>query len=365
MEGRPEWNLTPDVREAVGILDQAAKLHIKSVDDFIRQDGLFGKQKYSPRAIALANAIQKLNPVDLTKAARRYAQDANFAAGGDNLFGGNPAPEGSFEEAFGSGKQEFEKGRTKLMRPFSNVPFDELDPNLTKEDVLRNSQVFYRPGPAGYKGIVYVNGHARDILTHVGRVHTDNDWDGLWLRGPAAKRVMKRLETAITKDRYGIDAVKPLYDLRQALAQSIHDTGGALIVDAGHGQTFRNVRDTLRHELHHAHETDLSPEATREFLKNPLAQVAKKALRARGYRNDPVELASEIGAHLQGDPSGAALRLSPKEAELLWKRYAQYHPGELQFDWMHPKLREAAREATSQSRSSVLGKPRPPGEGSP
>lgn len=100
VEGRGEWNLTPDVQSALEILQRAQSHSVKNVSDFIQQDGLFGAQKYSERAQALANAIQKLNPNELTRAARQYAGDSNFEAGGANLFGANPTPESSFADSF-------------------------------------------------------------------------------------------------------------------------------------------------------------------------------------------------------------------------------------------------------------------------
>jgi hypothetical protein len=101
VQGRGEWNLTPDMREAVNLLHQAQSLGVKSVDDFIKQDGLFGAQKYSEHAQQLARAVQKLNPNELVSAARQYAADANYEASGNSLFGANPTPESAFDDAFG------------------------------------------------------------------------------------------------------------------------------------------------------------------------------------------------------------------------------------------------------------------------
>ena len=102
VEGRGEWTLTPHLQEALGILDRANNLGIKNVDDFLAQDGLFGKQQYSPETVRLAQVLQRMKPTELTAAARQYAQDATFAAKGETtMFGPAPSFRKSFEDAFG------------------------------------------------------------------------------------------------------------------------------------------------------------------------------------------------------------------------------------------------------------------------
>ncbi len=104
IEGKPDWSLTPDVREAVTILEQAQKLGIKNIDDFLRQDGLFGNTKYSEQAVTLARALKTMPAEKLKAAARQYAGDASFAAKGASMFGSDPTPAESFAEAFGGAK---------------------------------------------------------------------------------------------------------------------------------------------------------------------------------------------------------------------------------------------------------------------
>lgn len=100
VEGRGEWNLSPAIGEALDILHNMQALKLKSVDDYIAQDGLFGKAQRGEQAIELAKALQMVNPNDLVAAARRYADDSNFASGGENMFGATPTPAGSFDEHF-------------------------------------------------------------------------------------------------------------------------------------------------------------------------------------------------------------------------------------------------------------------------
>jgi DdrB-like nuclease len=114
VEAKPAWNLTPDVRAAVDLSDQARKLGIKSVADFIAQDGLFGKDKYSPNAIILAKALATSKSTELTAAARQYAQDAAYADKGPTLMGDAPTPKESFAASFGALKSGAEVDAAKV-----------------------------------------------------------------------------------------------------------------------------------------------------------------------------------------------------------------------------------------------------------
>lgn len=108
------WNLTSDVQGAIDLLEQARTAGISTVDDFIKQDGLFGKDKYSPRVVSLAKALKTSSSADLTAAARQFAQDASYAAKGESLMGDTPTPEGSFGDSFGKLKSGAESQAAKL-----------------------------------------------------------------------------------------------------------------------------------------------------------------------------------------------------------------------------------------------------------
>jgi hypothetical protein len=101
VDAKPEWSLTSHIQGALDILDEADKLHIKSVDDFIRQDGLFGGEKHSPQAVVLAKALHGMKPKALQTAVRQYSQDASYSAGGASMFGEAPTPASAFRDAFG------------------------------------------------------------------------------------------------------------------------------------------------------------------------------------------------------------------------------------------------------------------------
>jgi len=99
-EGAGEWNLTPQVQEAVDLIEQS-KAHGKNLDNFLKQDALLSRDPFSDESVQIAKALQDLPMRKIVEAVRQYAQDAQYAQGGDSLFGNAPTPKQSFREAFG------------------------------------------------------------------------------------------------------------------------------------------------------------------------------------------------------------------------------------------------------------------------
>lgn len=101
--GKPDWDLLPDVRQAIRILDEARATGTKNLDDLVAQQGLFGPaaSEYSPRAIELAKTIDQYGPVKLAQAFSVYATDSK----GPTMFG-EVTPEQAFADAFGSSVSE-------------------------------------------------------------------------------------------------------------------------------------------------------------------------------------------------------------------------------------------------------------------
>lgn len=116
VESKTAWALTDDLKAAVDLVEAARQAGIPSLDDFIKQDGLFGKDKYSPKAITLARALKTSKSSDLVEAARQYAQDAAYSEKGEDLLGNAPTPESSFEESFGALKSGAASEAAKLKR---------------------------------------------------------------------------------------------------------------------------------------------------------------------------------------------------------------------------------------------------------
>jgi len=99
-EAAGEWNLTPHVQEALDLIEEA-RGHNKNLDMFLKQDALLSRNPYSAESVKIAKALQDVPTRKIVDAVRQYAQDAQFAQGGESLFGNAPTPKQSFREAFG------------------------------------------------------------------------------------------------------------------------------------------------------------------------------------------------------------------------------------------------------------------------
>jgi hypothetical protein len=105
VEGSAEYSLSPHVKEALNLIEDANAHGAETLDDFLQQQGLFGSKEYSPEAVTFARQLQTRNPVDLTHALRRYVARAKYAAEyqGPGLSGEFPAPlspREAFEDSF-------------------------------------------------------------------------------------------------------------------------------------------------------------------------------------------------------------------------------------------------------------------------
>lgn len=126
------WALTGHVQDAVDLLESARAAGTPLLDDFLRQGGLFGEGRYSPQAIQLARQLQGQGSRKLEAAARQYAADAEFARGGESLFGDAITPEESFAQAFGGSIDEAPKaaaapGAAPAAAPPTRMKFETRD----------------------------------------------------------------------------------------------------------------------------------------------------------------------------------------------------------------------------------------------
>jgi hypothetical protein len=94
------WNLTPDIKDALELIERARHAKAGTLDDFLKQESLLSSVKYSDQAVTLAKAIKSGKSADLTAGARQYAGDARFADA-PSMFGDTPSQEDSFASAFG------------------------------------------------------------------------------------------------------------------------------------------------------------------------------------------------------------------------------------------------------------------------
>jgi len=102
IEGRPEWSITPQVREAVGILAEAREHGIRNVKDLVNQTRIDGPAKqYSPEAVEVAEALGS-GPNKAARAFRQFANDEILSReGAQAAFFEPPTRAEAFDAAFG------------------------------------------------------------------------------------------------------------------------------------------------------------------------------------------------------------------------------------------------------------------------
>jgi hypothetical protein len=102
LEGRPEWSLTPQIREAVGILQEVREHGGRNVGDLVNQERMDGEQHtYEPEAVALARTLGQ-GPVAAARAFRQFANDEMLSReGAQAAFFEPPTRQEAFEAAFG------------------------------------------------------------------------------------------------------------------------------------------------------------------------------------------------------------------------------------------------------------------------
>lgn len=99
--GREGWDIADQVKEAVGLAEEARRRGL-SIDDLVKQRGMFGGAEYGEHAIAIAGKLQgKLT--DIARAFRQYANEADLARDEQPMLGMEPpTPADAFEAAFGA-----------------------------------------------------------------------------------------------------------------------------------------------------------------------------------------------------------------------------------------------------------------------
>ncbi|HLG99817.1 MAG TPA: histidine phosphatase family protein [Bryobacteraceae bacterium] len=105
VEGRPEWELTDRLREAVG-LAQEARAHKLDIDQQVKQSGIWSNRQYSPEAVQIAKALGG-SPVRAAARFRRYANDEALSRpGAQSQMFEPPTRDQAFQDAFGAGATE-------------------------------------------------------------------------------------------------------------------------------------------------------------------------------------------------------------------------------------------------------------------
>lgn len=126
VEGREDWSLGEPLREAVALAEDA-RVHKLTVDQQVKQSGMWNDQKYSPDAVALAKTLGE-NPVRAGAAFRRYANDEALSRpGGQSAMFTPPTREEAFGDAFGQttkypARYDDREAITLLYRSDANSP---------------------------------------------------------------------------------------------------------------------------------------------------------------------------------------------------------------------------------------------------
>ena len=97
--GNPEWDITPDVREAIDLIEYAGAHGIRNLGDVVSQTGMFGEApKWSDGAVKLAEMLRDGKPNEVVSAFRKYVNSKE-----PSMFG-ESTPAEAFADAFGAEK---------------------------------------------------------------------------------------------------------------------------------------------------------------------------------------------------------------------------------------------------------------------
>jgi ddrB-like ParB superfamily domain/phage-Barnase-EndoU-ColicinE5/D-RelE like nuclease1 len=94
--GNAEWDLTPEVQQAIDLIEYANAHGVKNLGDVVSQESMFGDApEWTPRAITLAGELRDAKPNDVVNAFRRYVNSKE-----PTMFG-ESTPDEAFADAFG------------------------------------------------------------------------------------------------------------------------------------------------------------------------------------------------------------------------------------------------------------------------
>lgn len=100
VSGDPAWDVTPEIREAVDLIEYANAHDIKNLSDVVSQESMFGEApKWSDGAIKIAELLRDGKPNDVVNAFRKYVNSKDAGA----MFG-ESTPKEAFQDVFGAEK---------------------------------------------------------------------------------------------------------------------------------------------------------------------------------------------------------------------------------------------------------------------
>ncbi len=147
LQARPDWDLTPQVQEALNVLEEARAHGISNLQDLAGQQDLFGNgPRIAPDVLALAQRLHDDGPRKLAQAFNQYTQDERLSRPGEPAtFIEPPSREQAFADAFGNrGAGEVAGGSTLsgiasdlLRSERGSSPLDPLGVGqFAREDIL-------------------------------------------------------------------------------------------------------------------------------------------------------------------------------------------------------------------------------------
>lgn len=174
VEGRPGWAITDTLRDAVALADEA-RAHKLSVDEQVKQSGIWSNRRYAPESVQVARALEQ-SPVKAAAPFRRYANDEALSRPGaqTGIFTPPTQPE-AFADAFGAAPAGFigehpeaagERGSVNLgdlaealRREFPEEFGDEAKANYSglgaiKDKFVRNLSQLEEASPAAHAAAV-------------------------------------------------------------------------------------------------------------------------------------------------------------------------------------------------------------------
>jgi broad specificity phosphatase PhoE len=145
VQGNPEWDLTPAIREAIDLLEYAGAHGIKNLNDVVAQQSMLGEEPaWKSDAIRLAEWLRDEKPNDLVAAARRYVNDRE-----ETMFG-QATPTEAFQQHFGGVKAE-RPAAAGAPTPAAESPAVAAEPALHQEQFLPGPQPEVEPPPISDK----------------------------------------------------------------------------------------------------------------------------------------------------------------------------------------------------------------------
>src|SRR5579872_5132538 len=143
LQGRPDWDLSSQVGQALDVLAEARAHGISNLQDLVSQQDMFaGSQRIAPDVLSLAQRLKDDGPRKLAQAFSQYAQDERLSRPGEPAtFVEPPTRQSAFDDAFGTEPQKSQSIgdiATDLLR--SEEGSSPLDPlgvgQFSREEVM-------------------------------------------------------------------------------------------------------------------------------------------------------------------------------------------------------------------------------------